>query len=112
VQECLNNVLKHSGASEGEINVIVDENRFTLTVGDNGRGFTPDERSTGRPGLGLQGIAERVRILGGVHHVVSSPGHGTTIVVTVELADRKSGSEAPLDSRSRLGRRQERHADE
>jgi signal transduction histidine kinase len=94
VQECLNNVLKHSGASAAEVNVIVDENRFTLTVGDNGRGFTPDDRSTGRPGLGLQGIAERVRILGGVHQVVSSPGHGTTIVVTVELADRKSGTGA------------------
>jgi signal transduction histidine kinase/ligand-binding sensor domain-containing protein len=94
VQECLNNVLKHSGATAAEINVIVDENRFTLTVGDDGRGFAPDERTTGRPGLGLQGIAERVRILGGVHQVISSPGHGTTIVVTVELADRKSGTGA------------------
>jgi signal transduction histidine kinase len=89
VQECLTNVLKHSGAGRVNISIMVDESRFTLTVGDDGCGFTPDERATGRPGLGLESIAERVRILGGEHHVVSSPGNGTTVVVTIDLSDRR-----------------------
>ena len=86
VQECLNNILKHSGATRAEINLAVNDNQFALTVRDNGRGFAPD--GNGRAGLGLQGIAERARILGGAQTIHSTPGQGTTVTVRVELKDK------------------------
>jgi ligand-binding sensor domain-containing protein/signal transduction histidine kinase len=86
VQECLNNILKHSGATQAEINLAVNGNQFALTVRDNGRGFAPD--GNGRAGLGLQGIAERARILGGAHTIQTAPGQGTTVTVRVELKDK------------------------
>ena len=89
VQECLNNILKHSGATRGEINLAVNDNQFTLTVRDNGRGFAPD--GNGRAGLGLQGIAERARILGGAHTIQTAPGQGTTVTVRIELMENESG---------------------
>jgi signal transduction histidine kinase/ligand-binding sensor domain-containing protein len=85
VQECLNNILKHSGATEAEIKLMVAENRLTLTITDNGHGFTPNGKSARRAGLGLPGLAERARILGGLHEVISSPGYGTTVTVRIEL---------------------------
>jgi signal transduction histidine kinase/ligand-binding sensor domain-containing protein len=86
VQECLNNILKHSDATLAEINLAINDNEFTLTVRDNGRGFTPDGNE--QVGLGLQGIAERARILGGTHTVNSAPGQGTTVTVRIELKDK------------------------
>src|SRR5262249_9027311 len=83
VQECLNNILKHSGATEAQIRLRVDAWQARLTIRDNGRGFASD--GNGHVGLGLQGIAERARILGGAHTIHSAPGQGTTVTVKIEL---------------------------
>jgi len=83
VQECLNNILKHSGATEAQIWLRVDAWQARLTIRDNGRGFASD--GNGHVGLGLQGIAERARILGGAHTIHSAPGQGTTVTVKIEL---------------------------
>ncbi|HQR36661.1 MAG TPA: two-component regulator propeller domain-containing protein [Blastocatellia bacterium] len=88
VQESLNNILKHSGARAAEINLTVKENQLTLAISDNGHGFTQNGNTPGRTGLGLQGIAERARILGGLHEVISSPGEGATVIVRIELKDK------------------------
>jgi signal transduction histidine kinase len=88
VQECLNNILKHSGATRAEINLKINDRQFALTVRDNGRGFAPDGNSLGRAGLGLPGIAERARILGGAHTIHSTPGQGTTVLVRIELKNK------------------------
>jgi len=89
VQECLNNILKHSGATEVALNIVVDAGELALTIRDNGRGFTLDEETRRRAGLGLQGIAERVRILGGTHAIKSAPGQGTTVMLRIALKDRQ-----------------------
>ncbi len=86
VQECLNNILKHSGATAAEIGIVVHDGELALTVHDNGRGFTTDGDLHKRAGIGLQGIAERVRILGGTHAIQSAPGQGTTVTVAVRGA--------------------------
>ena len=88
VQESLNNVLKHSGATTVAINIVVDAGEMALTIRDNGRGFTPEDARR-HPGLGLQGIAERVRILGGTHTIQSVPGQGTTVTVRIALKDKQ-----------------------
>jgi signal transduction histidine kinase/ligand-binding sensor domain-containing protein len=87
-QESLNNILKHSGATQAAVAVAVQDGLLTLTVRDNGRGITGGGAPR-RAGIGLQGIAERTRILGGAHEIHSAPGQGTTITVRVELKEKK-----------------------
>jgi signal transduction histidine kinase/ligand-binding sensor domain-containing protein len=90
VQECANNIIKHAGASEVRVTIERNAGGLTLTMADNGKGFTPAAARTGElsgRGFGLAGIAERVRLLGGEHTVVSAPGHGTTIVIHIALKD-------------------------
>jgi len=89
VQESLNNILKHSGAIRAEVIMAVTGNRVTLQINDDGHGFTSPAAAGDRAGLGLQGIAERVRILGGTHEVISSPGEGTTVSVSIETEGEK-----------------------
>ena len=68
-----------------EVAVHVDG---SVSIRDNGRGFTPEEARQ-NAGLGLQGIAERVRILGGTHTIQSVPGQGTTVTVRIALKDKQ-----------------------
>ncbi len=85
-QEALRNVWRHSQATEAEITADFDQNRTKITVTDNGKGFTPPETmgDLARDGkLGLAGMQERARLLGGTLKAKSQPGRGTTI--TVEL---------------------------
>jgi signal transduction histidine kinase/streptogramin lyase len=89
VQECLNNILKHSGATKVALNLAVRAGELALTIRDNGRGFMSDEETSRRAGLGLQSIAERVRILGGTHAIESAPGQGTTVTLRIELKDKQ-----------------------
>lgn len=88
VQECLNNILKHSEASVAGVAIKRRERMIELTVQDNGRGFTPGVRkeSTNGSGFGLLGLAERARILGGALTINSAPGKGTTTHLQVSLS--------------------------
>jgi len=82
VQECLNNVVKHARASYVEVRARRDGRVLRASVRDNGEGFDPAERgrsSSGPGGLGLAGMAERVRLLGGEITVRSQPGSGTVV---------------------------------
>ncbi len=87
VQESLNNVLKHSGATRASLTVRRSGSRVQITIEDNGRGFVPAGNGAGparSDGFGLIGIAERVTLLGGRTDVHSAPGQGTTINVTFD----------------------------
>jgi signal transduction histidine kinase len=81
VQEALSNVRKHSGAST--VSVVLDSMpRFLyLTITDNGCGFNSRKLASDR--LGLAGIAERVRLLGGGVEFVSRPGEGASVRATL-----------------------------
>lgn len=86
VQEALNNVRKHAGASIVTLSLNFGENRVTMSVSDNGNGFElPDNIShyARQQKLGLIGIAERVYLIGGKYEVQSSPGQGTALMVEV-----------------------------
>lgn len=87
-QEALRNVEKHSGASRVVITVAFGADEVRITVEDNGRGFKQPDRTdelaaTGK--LGLIGMYERARLLGGTLTVHSKLGEGTTIVVDVPV---------------------------
>ena len=87
VQEALNNVLKHSDAQSVQIVVRQEKDRLLLSIQDDGKGF--DVRHT--RGLGLVGMEERVRHLGGVFVIQSKPGQGTHLRVDLPLRGESSG---------------------
>ena len=64
-----------------------------LTIEDNGRGFTPDERGSApsRSGFGLTGMGERAKLLGGEFKVRSAQGKGTTVLFEIPLRQKHSG---------------------
>ncbi len=86
VQEALNNILKHSRASEARIYIRRVGTEILATIADNGRGFTIEatgQAELQKRGFGLTGSAERVRMLGGKQTIDSAPGQGTTIHITI-----------------------------
>ena len=86
VQECLNNIARHSRASEATVTIKRDSRGIRITVRDNGVGFTSPENgqpATDRYGLGLSGISERARLIGGKCTFESAAGRGTTVTITV-----------------------------
>jgi signal transduction histidine kinase/ligand-binding sensor domain-containing protein len=88
VQESLNNVVKHSQASEARISIERQSDSVTITITDNGRGFAPPRAEAKPIGFGLAGMAERVRILGGELSIHSREGQGTTVRVRIELKSK------------------------
>jgi signal transduction histidine kinase len=89
VQEAVNNIIKHSLATEAALVLRRAEAGLFLNIHDNGRGFQPaaDANPAGaRPaGFGLIGIAERVRMLKGTCDIESSANHGTTITIRLPV---------------------------
>lgn len=87
-QEALNNALRHAEPRGVQVSVETEEGSVVLTVADDGKGFTPPtqlEVLTREGHLGLAGMQERVRRLGGEVRVASAPGSGTTVSVRVPL---------------------------
>jgi PAS domain S-box-containing protein len=85
-QEALRNVRKHAQAVRVRVALWRTQRAIYLEVQDWGRGFRPGKAQAGAgPGerVGLQGMRERVALLGGRCHVRSRPGVGTRIVATV-----------------------------
>jgi signal transduction histidine kinase/ligand-binding sensor domain-containing protein len=87
VQECLNNIVKHSGATEAGVRITKSLHMVVIEIEDNGQGFDPQTNSAtaGATGLGLKDIAERARILNGIHQIDSVPGKGTKITTRLNL---------------------------
>jgi len=80
-QEALTNVARHAQASEVVIMLEQMDGACVLEVRDNGLGFDP--LTTRRRSFGLAGMEERVQMLGGHIEIISSPGRGTAIKVTL-----------------------------
>ena len=92
VKEALNNVVRHSGASEVWLRLCMDNGNLKITVNDNGRGLpSATGRQTGHDGLG--NIRQRMESLGGSFEVASKPSAGTSLVLRLPLPSAKN---APL----------------
>jgi PAS domain S-box-containing protein len=90
LQESLTNVHRHSGSPTAQIRMRVDDCSVTLEVQDRGKGISPEildqnrQDSVSALGVGLRGMSERMRQLGGTLEL-SSGSQGTTVVATVPL---------------------------
>jgi len=87
VQEALNNVARHSRATEAWVDMEERERELCLEIRDNGVGFevgNPAERSP-NDGIGMMGMRERAEHLNGKLDVRSVAGKGTTISVRIPL---------------------------
>jgi two-component system, NarL family, sensor kinase len=85
IQECVNNVIKHSGANNLDISLIKDADGIAATVEDNGRGFDINDKQKFE-GIGLKNISSRVAFLKGTVDFDSSPGKGTLVAIHVPIA--------------------------
>jgi signal transduction histidine kinase len=85
-RELLRNVRKHAAASEVAVTIAVEPHQVTLTVSDDGGGFDPQPASDDPDRLGLRLVTEAARDAGGSLRVVTAPGAGTTVTVTVAVA--------------------------
>jgi signal transduction histidine kinase len=90
IQEALTNVAKHAQARHVSVILERRQGRVLVIVEDDGRGFDTAEllesANTARR-MGLVGMRERARLIGGELEVESSPGEGTTIYVRVPLTE-------------------------
>jgi signal transduction histidine kinase/ligand-binding sensor domain-containing protein len=95
VQESLNNIVKHSGATRASIDIRRDGPDLVITIADNGKGFDAKAAmaATIGAGFGLVGLAERVGMLGGRHGVASAPGQGTTVTIVLPRDPTKEPAE-------------------
>jgi signal transduction histidine kinase len=75
--EALQNVAKYARASQATVHLIDEDGWLSFVVTDDGAGFDPGQT---RLGTGLQGMTDRVEVLGGALEIRSRPGGGTTLV--------------------------------
>ncbi|HXF09368.1 MAG TPA: sensor histidine kinase, partial [Desulfuromonadaceae bacterium] len=86
VKECLNNIIRHAGATQVRLRFTVTEQALGVTIEDDGQGFTG-----GRPGGdGLGNMKQRVTSLNGDLEIRSEPGKGTQVSLRVPWPKEKS----------------------
>ncbi|MEJ8544117.1 sensor histidine kinase [Brevibacillus borstelensis] len=85
VQECLNNVEKHSGANMVQVKIEFQENTLRLVVKDDGVGFDQAAQKAKGGSYGLLGMRERAQLLEGTMELQSSPGEGTRVMFQIPV---------------------------
>jgi PAS domain S-box-containing protein len=100
IQECLTNIHRHSGSPTASIRVNRRSGGITLRIRDEGKGIEQDKlakiASTGAPGVGLRGIRERIKDIGGELEIESN-GKGTEISVAIPV-DAQAQKLSPEDA--------------
>jgi signal transduction histidine kinase len=92
-QECLQNVAKHSQATDVNLSLVAADKRIRLSVADNGAGFYEETAGRKPMSFGLSGMRERAALLGGTLTIRSQPGKGTTVVLDLpQTSPRVAGN--------------------
>jgi signal transduction histidine kinase len=92
-QEALANSARHSGADSAQICIHIAKDQVYINIEDHGHGFDVSsalERSHNREHFGLHGIQERVRAMGGEFEIISQPGAGTRVIITLPVNPERS----------------------
>lgn len=98
-QELANNIVKHAQATRASLQLLGQaDGTIELRADDNGVGFVPGQYRAGRPGIGLQALHDRVRLLRGTLHLHPTPGQGTRVIICLPwAAPTAATSAAPPD---------------
>lgn len=95
-KESINNLVKHSGGTEAEMEFKVERGWIIIRISDNGRGFDVKDASEkgyeGGGGHGLNSLRRRAAALGGSYSIESSPGQGTSVTLSVPLSGHSTSS--------------------
>ena len=89
VQESLSNVRKHAAATAARVELVRDGEWVRIRVQDDGCGFDPAAVADDR--FGLESIRQRSRLFGGEPEILSAPGAGTTIAVSLPIPPHSEG---------------------
>jgi signal transduction histidine kinase len=87
-QEAMANVAKHADATLVGVRLVIRNERITLRIADNGRGF--DAASVGSTGYGLASMRERAALVGGRLRIASGRETGTLVIVAAPFAPRRA----------------------
>lgn len=103
VQECLTNIHRHSGSPVARIRVRHREREALVEVEDKGKGIPPrklkEMAAAGTPGVGMRGMQERIRQLGGTLEIRSGD-EGTLVIVRLPVGDALEIAEAKTEEGS------------
>jgi PAS domain S-box-containing protein len=94
-QEALTNILRHAQATRVDIAIKEEAGEFVLTISDNGRGITEDDKSR-LQSLGLLGMRERAHLIGGEIDITGIEGQGTVVTVRVPNSKRVMRTGPPI----------------
>ena len=101
LREGLTNVTKHSHASRVEIQITQSPDLLEASLKDNGVGFDQrNQKNRGR--LGLSGMEDRIKKIGGQLRIQSSPGLGTAVIMAMPLAETKESIEVTTERLSNI----------
>ena len=105
IQEALNNIRKHAGATHVRINMVASFPNLILRITDNGCGFDLKYLKTARVNrkrMGLRSMAERASLLNGKLDIQSKPDAGTRILIEIPFSSKKTASPETVSADLRL----------
>jgi signal transduction histidine kinase len=86
-QELINNIIKHSAATDIQIDLFFSPHDFTMIVRDNGQGFNIENlNELSENGLGIQNIRKRAKLIGANSSIETAPGKGTKVQIQLPLS--------------------------
>ncbi len=83
VQECLNNIIKHSKAKNISADINYQPGKYKLHIQDDGAGFDLDTLTAGNTGIGLKNMESRAALIGASFNINSAVNKGTTVAVQI-----------------------------
>jgi signal transduction histidine kinase len=89
IQEALNNVVKHSGATKASVGFEVGEGAVTVVIKDDGIGFDPAARGDDRAHFGLESMAERAEEMNGSVAIETKSGRGTEVRISIPAGEER-----------------------
>ncbi len=89
VQECINNIIKHSEAYTAEIKININDDILFMTISDNGKGFEVKQINSKSKGFGMRNLSERIKILNGELVIDSSSEKGSRLIIKIPVHNKE-----------------------